>query len=94
MQSTSYEMLGWMMHKLESRSPGEISITSDTQMTPPTEKSESENEVAQFCLTIYNPMDCSLPGSSIHGIFQASVLDWGAIAFSVPNAIDYHKLGD
>ena len=35
MQSTSYEMLGWMKHKLESRLPGEISVTSDTQMTPP-----------------------------------------------------------
>ena len=35
MQSTSYEMLGWVKHKLESRFPGEISITSDTQMTPP-----------------------------------------------------------
>ena len=35
MQSTSYEIPGWMKHKLESRSPGEISITSDTQMTPP-----------------------------------------------------------
>ena len=41
-----------------------------------------ENEVAQSCLTLSNPMDCSLPGSSIHGIFQARVLEWGAIAFS------------
>ena len=37
----------------------------------------------QSCLTLCNPMDCSLPGSSIHGIFQATVLEWGAIAFSV-----------
>ena len=36
----------------------------------------------QSCLTLCNPMDCSLPGSSIHGIFQARVLEWGAIAFS------------
>ena len=41
-----------------------------------------ENEVAQSCLTLRDPMDCSLPGSSAHGIFQARVLEWGAIAFS------------
>ena len=45
-------------------------------------KVKSESEVAQLCPTLRNPMDCSLPGSSIHGIFQASVLEWGAIAFS------------
>ena len=42
----------------------------------------SESEVTQSCLTLSNPMDCSLPGSSIHGIFRATVLEWGAIAFS------------
>ena len=47
-------------------------------------KVKSESEVAQSCLTLTDPMDCSLPGSSIHGIFQARVLEWGAIAFSVP----------
>ena len=41
-----------------------------------------ENEVAQSCPTLCDPMDCSLPGSSVHGIFQARVLEWGAIAFS------------
>ena len=45
-------------------------------------KVTSESEVAQSCLTLHNPMDCSLPGSSLHGIFQARVLEWGAIAFS------------
>ena len=45
-------------------------------------KVESESEVAQSCPTFSNPMDCSLPGSSIHGIFQARVLEWVAIAFS------------
>ena len=45
-------------------------------------ESESEREVAQLCLTLRDPMDCSLPGSSAHGIFQARVLEWGAIAFS------------
>ena len=39
-------------------------------------------EVAQSCPTLFDPMDCSLSGSSVHGIFQASVLEWGAIAFS------------
>ena len=42
----------------------------------------SESEVAQSCLTLSDPMDCSLPGSSAHGIFQARVLEWAAIAFS------------
>ena len=41
-----------------------------------------ESEVAQSCPTLGNPMDCSPPGSSVHGIFQARVLEWGAIAFS------------
>ena len=45
-------------------------------------KVKSESEVAQSCLTLSDPMDCSLPGSSFHGIFQARVLEWGAIAFS------------
>ena len=43
---------------------------------------ESENEVTQSCLTLCDPMDCSLRGSSIHGIFQARVLEWVAISFS------------
>ena len=45
-------------------------------------KVKSESEVAQSCPTLSDPMDCSLPGSSLHGIFQARVLEWGAIAFS------------
>ena len=45
-------------------------------------KVKSEREVPQLCPTLSNPMDCSLPGSTIHGIFQARVLEWGAIAFS------------
>ena len=47
-------------------------------------KVKSESEVAQSCWTLSNPMDCSLPGSSAHGILQARVVEWGAIAFSVP----------
>ena len=45
-------------------------------------KVKSESEVAQLCRTLSNLMDCSLPGSSTHGIFQAKVLEWGAIVFS------------
>jgi len=47
-------------------------------------KVKSESEVAQLCPTLCDPdpMDCSLPGSSVHGIFQARVLEWGAISFS------------
>ena len=45
-------------------------------------KVKRESEVAQSCLTLSDPMDCSLPGSSVHGIFQAGVLEWDAIAFS------------
>ena len=45
------------------------------------------SEVAQSCPTLRNPMDCSQPGSSVHGIFQARILEWGAIAFS--DGVDY-----
>ena len=54
-------------------------------------KVKSESEVSQSCPTPSNPMDCSLPGSSIHGIFQARVLEWGAIAFS-PGLPIHHQL--
>ena len=49
-------------------------------------KVKSESEVAQTCPTLSNLMDCSLPGSSVHGLFQARVLEWGAIAFSAGSA--------
>ena len=42
-------------------------------------KVKSESEVAQLCPTVHDPMDCSLPGSLVHGIFQARVLEWGAV---------------
>ena len=48
-------------------------------------KVKSESEVTQSCLTLSDPMDCSLPGSRIPGIFQARVLEWGAIVFSPQN---------
>ena len=49
-------------------------------------KVKSESEVAQSCLTLSDPMDCGPPGSSIHGIFQAGVLEWGAIAICISKA--------
>ena len=49
-------------------------------------KVKSQSEVAQLCPTLHNPMDCSLPGSSIHGIFQARALELVTIAFSIPSA--------
>ena len=64
-------------------------------------KVKSESEVTQSCPTLRDPMDCSLPGSSIHGIFQARVLEWGAIAFSTSHSYkpsllsflhDFHSL--
>ena len=53
-------------------------------------KVKSESEVAQSCPTLSDPIDCSLPGSSIHGIFQARVLEWGAIAFSNLSTREVH----
>ena len=53
-------------------------------------KMKSESEVAQSCPTPSDPMDCSLPGSSVHGIFQARVLEWGAIALGSLPVINYH----
>ena len=54
-------------------------------------KVKSESEVAQSCPTLRNPMVCSLPGSSVHGIFQARELEWGAIAFSISAGRRYQR---
>ena len=51
---------------------------------------KSESEVAQLCPTLRDPMDCSLPGSSARGIFQARVIEWGAIAFSKKQPLVVH----
>ena len=53
-------------------------------------KVKSESEVTQSCPTLHNPMDCSPPGSSVHGIFQARVLEWVAIAVTTANPREYH----
>ena len=57
-------------------------------------KVKSEREVAQSCPTLSDPMDCSLPGSSVHGIFQARVLEWGAIPFSEKRLSYQQKEGE
>ena len=56
-------------------------------------KVKSESEVTQWCPTLRDPMDCSPPGSSAHGIFQARVLEWGATAFSDVRSMNQGKLG-
>ena len=57
-------------------------------------KVKSESEVAQSCPTPSDPMDCSPSGSSVHGIFQARVLEWGAIAFSIVKVRTYHLVNN
>ena len=82
MQSISWETLGWRKHKVESRLLGEISVTSVLQITLPLWQKVKWSEITQSCPTLCEPMNCSLPGSSIHGIFQAIVLEGVAISFS------------
>jgi len=56
-------------------------------------KVKSESEVAQSCPTLLDPMDCSPPGSSVHGIFQARVVEWGTIAFSITSLREQPSIG-
>ena len=56
-------------------------------------KVKNENEATQSCLTLSDPIDCSLPGSSAHGIFQARVVEWAAIAFSRLSSRIWDKTG-
>ena len=60
----------------------------------PMHESENESEVTQSCLTLSYPMDCSLPGSSVHGIFQARGLEWVATAFSDLPCYTYPNLNE
>ena len=64
---------------------------SELPFPSPMDESENESEVAQSYPTLSDPMDCSLPGSSAYGIFQAKVLEWGAIAFSDAQTITPNK---
>ena len=71
-----------LCNPIDSRPPGSLSLGLSRQehwSWLPFPSLIHESEVAQSCPTLSNPMDCSLPGSSIHGIFQARVLEWGAI---------------
>ena len=61
----------------------ELDTTEHTHTLCILKAKESESEVAQSCLTLCDPMDGSLPGSTVHGIFQAGILEWAAISFSV-----------
>ena len=54
-------------------------------------KVKSESEVAQLCPTLRDPMDCSPSGSSVHGVLQARVLEWGAIAYSIDKFLTQNK---
>ena len=67
-------------HWATSKVPKILFLNNWLYFWPPIQWGESE--VAQLCLTLCDPMDCSLPGSSVHGIFQATVLEWAAISFS------------
>ena len=73
--------------KKQNKNSAQISTyikLTQTHWTNHENESESESEVTQSCPTLCDPMDCSPAGSSVHGIFQARVLEWGAIAFSHP----------
>ena len=77
--------------KIAGRNINNLRYADDTTLMAESEeelksllmKVKSETEVAQSCPTLHHPMDRNLPGSSVHGIFQARVLAWGAIAFSI-----------
>ena len=77
--------------KIAGRNINNVRYADDTTLTTESDeelksllmKVKSEREVTQSYPTVSDPTDCSLPGSSIHGIFQARVLEWGAIAFSI-----------
>ena len=81
--SDSVRPHGWKPTRLPCPwdSPGK-NIGVGCHFLLPCLKVKSESEVTQSCPTLRDPMDCSPPGSSVHGIFQARVLEWGAIAFS------------
>ena len=70
------------INKLRHADETTLMAESEEELKSLLMKVKSESEVTQSYLTLNNPMDCSLPGSSIHRIFQARVLEWGAIAFS------------
>ena len=81
----SLQLCPTLCDPIESSPPGSLSPGFSRQehwSGLPFPSPMHESEVTQLCPTLSDPMDCSLPGSSIHGIFQARILEWGAIAFS------------
>ena len=66
----------------EAKVKGALLVKARTIWASSTLKESVNEKVIQSCPTLCDPVDCSLPGSSVHGIFQARVLEWGAIAFS------------
>jgi len=77
---------GFLEEEEEEEHPGRVLTTSRRNcphgINTLVEESEVKVLVTQSCLTLCNPMDCSLPGSSVHGILQARILEWVAIPFS------------
>ena len=78
-KTNAFESVPMRQMNLEPIIQSEVKSERNIQITY---RKKSESEVTQSCPTHSNPMDCSLPDSSVHGIFQARVLEWGAIAFS------------
>ena len=80
--SSNWGILGCSFYNWEwDKAPLKCSSCWFPRVSPKSpQRHESESEVAQSCPTLCDPMDCSLPGSSVHGIFQARVLEWGAIS--------------
>ena len=93
MEESEEELKGFLMKvkeesekvglKLNIQKTKIMASSSTTSGHHPFNGRKSESEVTQSCPTLRDSMDCSLPGSPVHGIFQARVLEWGAIAFSV-----------
>ena len=81
----SYKNREEEMQRAKKHEKMEKAKTNQKSKIPLCPISESESEVAQSCPTLSDPMYCSLPGSSIHGIFQSRILEWDAIAFSEPH---------
>ena len=80
--SNSVQPHWWQPSPLGSPIPGILQARTLSELLFLSSMHESESEVAQSCPTLSDPVDRSLPGSSVHGLFQARVLQWGAIAFS------------
>ena len=80
---TLYDPMEYTVHGiLQARIPEWVAFPFSKESSQPRDGTQSESEVAQSCPTLCDPVDCSLPGSSIHGILQARILEWVAISFS------------